>query len=187
MNNVSCISKGKLVPLAEEHLKIIYNWRNLPRIKESMFNSSEIQWDNHQEWFEKTQKEKIPLHYIFLYNNVPFGYLSFTNFNLNKDSFSWGFYIGEINAKKGLSYLMGMLGIQKAFHEFNANTLFGEVIEDNFKSKRYHLQLGFSLNSPNLFCKNNKNYYLYSYEKKDWIKKKNEIENELKVIFKEVF
>ncbi|WP_397600374.1 UDP-4-amino-4,6-dideoxy-N-acetyl-beta-L-altrosamine N-acetyltransferase [Silvanigrella sp.] len=178
---------SSLVPLSEEYLELIFKWRNSSRVRENMFNSTELKWEDHLQWFDNLKKQENKFHYVFLHNKTPKGFLSFHRAHEIENSLNWGFYLGNSNEKKGLSYLMGMLGLDLAFNIIKVNEIYAQVLENNFKSFRYHLQLGFNLESKELYSKNEKNYYLFKYNKNNWEFKRNMIEENLKELFNEIF
>jgi UDP-4-amino-4,6-dideoxy-N-acetyl-beta-L-altrosamine N-acetyltransferase len=186
-NGFENYNNGTLIALTEKYLKTVFEWRNSPRIRDSMFTNSEISWNEHLSWFEKIRTEEKDFHYIFLYKDIPKGFLYFNECDSKENTLNWGFYMGSPQEKMGLSYLMGILGLKIAFNKAKIDNILGEVLEYNTKSLRYHLQLGFSLKSNELQHKYDKKYFLFEYSKSEWKNKNSSIEKKLKELFNEVF
>lgn len=172
MNGSFLIEKSSLVPMSEEYLDIVFQWRNSIRIRESMFNQNEIKLDEHLKWFSKIKSNQINYYFVFLYENNPSGFVSFNSVESEHKRAYWGFYKGDVSLPKIVTLLMGYLALNKAFNEFGFNKVYGEVIPQNEKSKQYHLNLGFQqegyLTSHVLINRIPEDVILYGINKYRW-------------------
>ncbi|WP_199884012.1 UDP-4-amino-4,6-dideoxy-N-acetyl-beta-L-altrosamine N-acetyltransferase [Anaerosinus massiliensis] len=140
----------KLMPIDEQNLKLILQWRNAKRIRECMVNDEVITWQEHLQWFEnlKTRNDREVL--AFLVENRPVGIVSFIDIDRMHHHCHWGFYIGEENAPKGCGTIMAYYALSYAFEKYKVHKINSEVIDYNVKSINYHRSLGFEQNGKML-------------------------------------
>jgi UDP-4-amino-4,6-dideoxy-N-acetyl-beta-L-altrosamine N-acetyltransferase len=132
-----------LRPFTEGDKDIIYNWRNSERIRLNMYNDQPIPYDKHDQWFKEVLDNQMSYYRLFMYRNQPLGLVSFKKDSSKEQTCVWGFYIGENNVPKGSGTIMGILGLDYAFQCLNMKTVIGEVLDFNYKSKKFHQKLGF--------------------------------------------
>lgn len=140
MMNAECC----LRTVEEQDLPVLLAWRNTERIRNAMYSNHVITWQEHYEWFQRSQDEQYPnKHYVFLQGHTPLGVVNFTDITMLHKRLTWGFYIGEASAPRGAGVMMATLALNKAFEEFGMHKICGEVLLDNIKSINYHERLGF--------------------------------------------
>jgi len=133
-----------LLPLAEEHLKLILKWRNSPNIREKMYTSHIISWEEHCAWFEKIKNSNTSKWFLYREKNgSPAGVVGFTDIDERSHSAFWGFYTAE-NSPRGAGSRMGYEALEHAFQEYRLHKLNGEALASNTKSIRFHENLEFS-------------------------------------------
>ena len=171
----------KFVDATEEHLQLIYNWRNQQFIRELMFNSDILEWENHAKWFRGVLKDEQKYVKILYYNDVPYGLANFQMTDSLSNVGEWGFYIGEQKAPKGMGTVLAYKMLEFLFEQLNIRKVCAQVIDYNEVSLHFHKKIGFS-NEGMLrkhIIKNGKYYdiYIFSIFKDEWLNKKNELEN----------
>lgn len=130
--------------VVERDLPVLLAWRNTERIRNVMYSNHVITWQEHYEWFQRSQGEQYTnKHYVFLQGHTPLGVVNFTDITMIHKRLTWGFYIGAASAPKGSGVTMATLALDKAFEEFGMHKICGEVLLDNVKSINYHERLGF--------------------------------------------
>jgi len=132
-----------LLPLTEEHLELILEWRNASSIREKMYHSHIISWEEHCAWFERVKGNETCK--WFLYhgeNRSPEGVVGFTDINDRNRSAFWGFYVTE-NSLPGVGTKMGYEALEKVFKTYKLHKLNSEILAVNEKSIHYHEKLGF--------------------------------------------
>ena len=137
------LKRIKFVDVSTEHIELIYHWRNEPFIREVMYNSEIIQWENHQQWFQKALNDEKKVMKILYYDNSPYGFANFHYTNVKANSGEWGFYIGNPYAPKGMGKLLAYEMLNFLFNEFKVRKVCAEVIDFNEKSLRFHEKVGF--------------------------------------------
>lgn len=151
---------------------IIYTWRNSEEIRRNMYNDQPIPYEHHDRWFNDILINQICNYQLFMYQNKRLGLVSFKVLPSQHKTSVWGFYIGEKNAPIGSGTIMGILGLDYAFHCLNMRKVIGEVLSFNHKSERFHLKLGFQREGAykNKINQNNKRIDILHFElcKDEW-------------------
>ncbi len=162
-----------LKPLTLEYLTIVLTWRNSDRIRKNMYNEKIITLKEHQRWFQSISKSNKDIYLLFFINNKPTGLVCFNKVDHDHCHCVWGFYIGDTNAPKGAGTVMGILGMNYAFHCLKLNKVYGEVLADNKPSLLFHEKLGFRKEGEfKQHIKKEKGFIdtiIFALYKKDWL------------------
>lgn len=134
----------RLRPVQESDLATILQWRNSPRIRNSMFSDHIITWDEHIRWFARVQEDQRTVPLLYEIAGTPVGVTNFTAIDQSSRRCEWGFYIGPENTPKGTGFRMGCLALDYAFDHLDLRKVCGEVLAENTPSLHFHLKLGFS-------------------------------------------
>lgn len=137
------LKKCQLKDLNEEHLKLVWRWRNQSFIRDMMFHHEYIEWENHLKWFEKICLDESVTVKLFYYNGEPMGLVSLNLIENNDSIQEWGFYIGNAQATKGMGTLLGITLLDEYFADPHHKLLKAKVIEFNIKSMCFHEKIGF--------------------------------------------
>lgn len=162
----------KLIDATKEHLEIIFNWRNKAFIREVMYNSDLLRWEEHVNWFDKVYTDNSRIVKVLYYNNIPYGSANFCITNEESNVGEWGFYIGEENAPKGMGTLLAYMMLSFLFEELKVRKVCAEIIEFNTISIKFHEKIGFK--NEGILRKHiykNGHYcdiYLYSIFAEEW-------------------
>ena len=170
----------KLIDVTEEHIELIYKWRNQPTIRSVMYDSEPINWDKHVAWFNSISKNDMKYAKILIYDQVPYGMGNISIKDKKNAIGEWGFYIGEQNAPKGMGTVLAYKMLEFIFEDLNIRKLCAEVLDYNEKSIKFHEKVGFQkegilrehVYKNDCYC----DIHLYSYFKKDWNKSKAQLE-----------
>ncbi|MEE9443824.1 MAG: UDP-4-amino-4,6-dideoxy-N-acetyl-beta-L-altrosamine N-acetyltransferase [candidate division Zixibacteria bacterium] len=130
-------------PIERRDLELVLKWRNSDRIRENMYTSHVISFDEHLKWFEKISTENKTLHFIFEVDNIPLGVVNITNIDNDNKKCVWGFYIGAENAPQGCGSAMGFFALEHLFEKLGFHRVVGEAFAFNADSVKYHKRLGF--------------------------------------------
>ncbi|MED1822663.1 MULTISPECIES: UDP-4-amino-4,6-dideoxy-N-acetyl-beta-L-altrosamine N-acetyltransferase [Brevibacillus] len=163
--------------VTESDLATILRWRNSERIRTQMIHQNIISWEEHVKWFKRISVAKDSQYLVFLIDNLPIGMVNFTEISLENKECQWGFYIGEERSPKGSGTTMGILALDHIFHF--VDIVYGEVIETNIASIRFHEKLGFSRHKKTeqrlLINDTWMGTYSYSLRKAEWFRHKGSI------------
>lgn len=131
--------------LEEDDLRVVLQWRNTEKIREVMYSSKVISWEEHYKWFQSMKGRSDYKVYILIHKDKPIGVVNFQHINLEHRRCEWGLYIGEEKAPKGAGTVMGVYAIEKAFQEMNMHKICSQVLVNNTASCRYHEKMGFDI------------------------------------------
>lgn len=123
-------------------LELIRGWRNHPDIRKLMFSSREVTPEEHLVWFQKASQDRSRSLLVYVENDTPLGFMQFSPTKEGSTIFEWGFYAAH-EAPKGTGSKMAKLSLDFAFNQLNATKVFGEVLEHNTGSIRFHKKMGF--------------------------------------------
>ncbi|WP_071598525.1 UDP-4-amino-4,6-dideoxy-N-acetyl-beta-L-altrosamine N-acetyltransferase [Pectobacterium atrosepticum] len=165
-------SLNELRPAMESDVEIVWRWRNHPTVRQWMFNQNEIELEDHKEWFFNQLKNPGKIFLIYIHNNLDCGFVNFSKLN-DANVWEWGFYLAP-HSPKGIGIYLGELAIQYAFDTMNIEKIFGEVLEYNSRSIKFHESLGFSkegcLRKHFLINNNSYDVLLFGLLKKEYIR-----------------
>lgn len=173
----------KFIDATEEHIDIIFKWRNEPFIREVMYNSDLLQWENHMDWFNLLLNDNSRLLKILYYDNIPYGSANFRLIDKESKVGEWGFYIGEKNAPKGMGTILAYMMLTFLFEDMKVRKICAEVLDFNTISLRFHEKVGFQKDGvlrEHIF-KNDRycDIHLYSIFIEDWKQSRLILEREL--------
>lgn len=134
----------ELREIQKKDLNLIWQWRNQESIRKCMYNTQLISWEQHLQWYEQLKKNENKESKIFYCNHIPYGVVNIKKIHLMDSICEWGFYIGDLEAPKGMGTRLGYTALSYLFEEKNCRKICAKVLMSNFKSIQYHLSLGFS-------------------------------------------
>lgn len=142
---MSFVKRAMLKDISKNDLSFLLMWRNQESIREVMFNSDLISWEQHSKWFERLQKNNTVISKIFYFDCIPYGLVNITKIDPVHNTCEWGFYIGTDNAPKGMGSILGYTALNYIFQELQIRKLIAQVIDSNEKSINFHNKMGFTL------------------------------------------
>ena len=113
-----------------ENLKEIFEWRNHPSVRLSMFKQNKIKWEEHLNWFEKRSNQEEIYDLLYLESNQNIGFMSF-DCSFDNNSCEWGFYLNPF-IKHGMGLNLGYDAIEYCFKNLSVEKIIGNVC--NFSS-----------------------------------------------------
>jgi len=133
-----------LLPLNRENLEMILRWRNTPGIREKMYTSHMISWEEHVAWFEKIKNSNTQKWFVYhAPSGEPTGVVYFTEISDKNRSAFWAFYAAE-NSPLGTGSQMEYEALEYVFQERKLHKLNCEVLANNSRVVRLHEKFGFS-------------------------------------------
>ena len=159
-----------LRPAAEEHVELIYAWRNRPEVRAFMYSSHEISFDEHACWFAEMLKDPSKLWLILNYNQQDCAVIYFSGIN-GTDSCSWGFYAAPY-APPGISLIIELAGLEYAFENLSIHRLNCEVLSGNTQVINLHRKSGFTqeglLRQARNTVRGIEDVFLFSMNRNSW-------------------
>lgn len=128
----------------EKTIEKIREWRNLPEIRENMYNNHLINKKEHLEWVKNLKNSKDAFFWVVHDSNTPIGIINLKNVDYKKKTTDWGIYIGEKNYwEKGLSKNILYNLMSHVFDEMNLSKMYTSVLENNSVALNLYKKMGF--------------------------------------------
>lgn len=138
----------KLVPLSQEHLETLLEWRNNPDISKFMLNQNTISPNEHKDWFEAIREDKGRACFVSYYKDEAIGSAnlkSSESFLQNASSAESGFYMAPGKYRGTIvAFLPALLLHEYAFNSLNINKLTAYVKPENSPALRFNEALGYT-------------------------------------------
>lgn len=135
----------QLIPLSEEHLELVRNWRNSPDVAKYMYTEEQITSEGQRNWFSRISGDASQKHWVVSYDGKLVGVANIVSIRKAPYlSCSWAFYLGETSnrgAKIGSKVEYNIL--EYVFGELGLNRLNCEVFSFNDAVIRMHEKFGF--------------------------------------------
>jgi len=132
------------VPLTEQYIEIVREWRNSESISKYMYTNDIITAEQQSQWYQKVSKDESQKNYIITKNNEPVGFVSIHSIKPKFKTCYWGYYIGkETSSGTGLGAKIEYKLLNFVFDELKMNKLLCEVIDFNSMVIKLHEKFGF--------------------------------------------
>lgn len=131
----------KWIPIEEQHLQQILDWRTSEEITQFMFTDIEYSLENQKKWLNTIRADKNGRYWLMEYRGDIIGYISITEIDWKHKRGSWNFYIGNMK----YAMLAGFLGAYMynyTFTELGLEKLIGEVMDINEGVQKLHIKQG---------------------------------------------
>ena len=132
----------EFIPIKENNLQMILDWRNAPEVRENMYTSHEISITEHKRWFDCLEKDNSKAYFIATINGTECGVVGFSEINSVKGVATWAFYCSP-NALRGSGSLMEFFALEYAFNKLHLHKLRCEVLSFNKAVVKLHTKFGF--------------------------------------------
>lgn len=166
---------SQFIPLSENDLALVWQWRNQPHIRANMHNDAIISWQEHQAWFSQLQQDSNRQFFVFYQDNRPIGVLNFKQHSTGTKE--WGCYLGETDVWPGSGLLLEIAALDYAAKHAQ-HSLYAEVLSFNHNVIKMHLLFGYHPLPDGLpLRRNNEPYTIksFKYPLADWLKNRGKI------------
>ena len=133
----------QLRPVAESDLKQVFLWRNSDRVRQNMFESELIPWENHLNWFGNLHGNPYNKALMFEFRREILGVICAKVVDPDEKRWIWGCYLGDKNIFPGAGTIMGLLALEYLFESLCVNELIGEMLSANHTSEKFNARIGF--------------------------------------------
>lgn len=134
----------RLQKATKEDVKTSYQWASNREIRRFSFNQKEIDWESHQDWFQKKINEEDCEYYILFEKDTPIGSIRFDV--QNKEAATINYLIDPRFHGKGFGKLIVALGLEKLkMSRPEVTAVCGLVLNRNIASIKIFSGLGFSV------------------------------------------
>ena len=174
------IPEHRLISIDEKHLKLVWQWRNSPRVRKNMHNSAEVEWQVHIDWFDKLQNDEARKVFVLLQNQRPIGVLNFSDMHTTMPQ--WGCYLGETNVWPGSGIILEIAALDFSTNYRHFSHLLAQVLSFNQSANKMHelfeydkvrIEKGGERDGASF------EIYHYSYDLTLWTQKRQQILNKL--------
>lgn len=141
MLNYGSFSIRTIIPNDKD---LILQWRNLERVRCNMYNDHVISQEEHDAWFDRALVDTFSSYLIFLHEEMPIGFISYTNINKLHNRCYWAFYLGETEVPRGAGSAMEFFALDYAFFTLKIRKLCCEVFIFNHGVIKLHDKFGFA-------------------------------------------
>ena len=117
--------------------------RNEKKIRIMMRTEGIISFLDHKLWLSNLKFSKINFFYCIFYKNEIIGGLSFKNYNQDRFSGEWGFYISGKKNFTGLGFVLEFKALEFIFDKFNIKELYCYVLKHNVGVIKLHKKFKF--------------------------------------------
>jgi UDP-4-amino-4,6-dideoxy-N-acetyl-beta-L-altrosamine N-acetyltransferase len=132
-----------LRPLQESDLEQVLKWRNSDRVRNNMFESETIPWENHVKWFHSLHNNPYNKCLMFQYKGEVIGVITAKVVKKEEGRWIWGCYLGDKNIFPGAGTIMGFMALEYCFEDLHIKTLIGEAVAANEVSLKFNARIGF--------------------------------------------
>ncbi len=134
----------ELIPLKEEHIEMVRNWRNSEEVSKYMYSDEKITPEMQKKWFAKVSSDKTCKYFIISYNGKPLGLVSVSGIDHVLKSCYWAFYIADTSVRgAGIGAKVEYNMLTYVFDELKLNKLRCEVFCSNDMVIKMHEKFGF--------------------------------------------
>lgn len=134
----------ELIPLREEHLETVRNWRNSGEVSAFMYTDTHITSSEQLGWYGRISSDPTCRYWIISYENRHLGVVSVTEISRVFDSCFWAFYLGDSSVRgAGIGAKVEYNILKYVFEDLGLNKLRCEVFTFNEKVISMHEKFGF--------------------------------------------
>ena len=135
---------GMLRAVRSKEIEIMRVWRNTPSVRNNMYTRHEISYEEHQKWWEESEKRQDQEYFIYELDGAPRGVVSFTAIDKINLNCAWAFYAAP-EAPRGSGSRMEFLALEYVFNGLLMKKLYCEVLAFNAPVIKMHEKFGFSV------------------------------------------
>jgi len=127
--------------VSPEHFELICKWRNDSRVLKYMDDTRVVNIKVLNAWLNRVNKLNKDKFFIVYRDNVPFGFLSFTKINCEKNECFCGTFLDTEKLNGGLALVVFLLR-EKILNSMEINVIKTQVRKNNMRSIRLQEKLG---------------------------------------------
>ena len=134
----------QFIPVQEEHLEMIRNWRNSEEVAKYMYTNDQITAEQQIAWYEKIKTDKSQQHWVIRKESESLGLVSLYSIKPQFKTCYWAYYLGsEASRGVGIGAKIEYKLINYVFEEMKFNKLICEVFVFNESVIKLHEKFGF--------------------------------------------
>lgn len=128
--------------LNNEEISLVWKWRNDPKIRQWMYDKSEIIFENHLKFIDALKNNNKKKYWVVFRNNTPIGVSSIVNIENNTGE--WGYYIGPEYHDENFGVEFYYYSLKFAFEQLGFDKLYGFALIENNRANSLNSLFGFT-------------------------------------------
>ncbi len=142
----------RLVRLTEDKIELVRHWRNNPKIARYMEFRDYITEEMRKAWFKKIDYEHN-YYFIIMVGEKEIGLVDIKDIDYEKGAGEIGIFLWDDSFfGKQISYRSLLTLHEFAFNNLHLKSLICHILNDNIRSRKSIMSLGFELNSNQESC-----------------------------------
>lgn len=134
-----------LIRLCEEDLELVRQWRNSPRIQQTMEYREHISLEMQQEWFRKVNNNSN-YYFVIEYEGKKIGLINGKDIDWEKQQLEGGvFFWDEKYYSTFVPAMASLILTELCFTLFNWKVAYARILKINTQAIQYNLALGYEL------------------------------------------
>lgn len=136
----------RLVRLTEEKIELVRQWRNNPKISQYMEYREYITVDMQKKWFKKISNDNN-FFFLVVVNNKEIGLVDIKDIDYVRNCGESGIFLWDDSfLGKQISYRSLLALHDFAFDTLHLSLLISHILDNNVRSQKSYMSLGFVLN-----------------------------------------
>ena len=141
----------ELLPVAEDDLEMIRQWRNSPAVSQYMLSRDEISQEQQLAWFKKLQRENNQQHWVIYYKNQAIGSANIKACYKGQElstatAIEAGLYIADERYRGNIiAFAPALLINDYCFSTLNTGQMLAVVKPSNTAALNYNQKLGYKI------------------------------------------
>lgn len=136
----------ELRPVTPFDLPSLRRWRNSPKIRLQMADTSYVSPNQQRKWFEGIKIRNDQAHWVVWYNDIRAGYMNLKGNGPLESQFSLdgGLYVGNSPVKHGLlGYAIALMQLEIVFEHLEVPEYKTSFRDTNVHARKFNKQLGY--------------------------------------------
>lgn len=158
------------VDLTEDEIRMVWEWRNAPEVRLSMYNTDEIPFDSHVRFIENLKNRDDRYYWLVYKDDEAFGVIDLVDVDEYRTKAEFGYYIRPEfqNNGEGLNFVYAAL---KLYFQVGIKALESSVNVENKKAIVIDKYFGSKFDEANVFELNGEKYIPFVLQKSVFEKK----------------
>lgn len=129
---------------AQEHARLLFEWRLMPEIAEFMYSRKPLKWESHLEWIHSLPANQHRCDFVVKLDQNPVGSVYLTAIDGENRRCEFGMYVADGRARvQGVGAAAEYLVLDHAFADLGMHKVSCEVFETNTAPISMHSRFGF--------------------------------------------
>lgn len=132
------------IDLTNEEHAMILSWRNDARIKQWMYTTHDISWQEHTAFVNSLKERADAFYFLVKQDGKGIAVLDFTDYDPIEKSIYFGLYADPELKYPGIGRVLETIALEYACEELKVNTLRLELFSENIVVRNLHKKHGFT-------------------------------------------